>query len=349
MTAGAWRKLRQHWQLPLTPAVLAQRFVAGPLFSALHRAQTAATAERRRKADLSNYIIVLGYWRSGTTLLHNYLSLDRRFGFPSTYSCMNPQHFMLTQAAALRGPTRVVHRPMDDVEISAASPQEEEFALLALGARSPYEALLAPARLAETLRLGDPLDLPARECRYWQNTFEYFLRGVSAVEGYRPLILKSPPHGYRVRLLRNILPDARFVLIVRSPATVYESSVRMWRKLFAVYSLGEIPPEEETRRVVLEDRPRFESKLAAGLCDLPADRLALIRYEHLVFDPIGAMETVYDKLKLDGFSALRNAMEASIAQRGRYGARNAAPPPDWKKRLQREWRSVFERYGYEAD
>jgi hypothetical protein len=348
MTADAWQQIRNNWHPPLTCALLAQRFLAGPLFSALHRLQVMATAEQRRKADLSSYIIVLGYWRSGTTLLHHYLSLDRRFGFPSTYSCMNPEHFMLTQAAALRGASKVVRRPMDDVEISASSPQEEEFALMALGARSPYEALITPTRLAETLRLGDPLDLPHAQCQKWRSTFEYFVRGVSAVEGYRPLVLKSPPHGYRVRLLRAILPDARFVLIVRSPASVYESTVRMWRKLFEIYSLGEIPCEEETRRAVLEDRPRFESKLTAGLSGLSTDRVALIRYESLVSDPIGTMETLYDRLKLDGFPALRAAMAASIDGRSTYNARNALPPADWSRRLQSEWRTIFERYGYEA-
>lgn len=349
MTAAAWRQLRRNWRPPPSAALLAQRFVAGPLFSTLHRLQTAATAEHRSKADLSNYIVVLGYWRSGTTLLHNYLSLDIRFGFPSTYACMHPQHFMLTQAAALRGPTPVVRRPMDHVQISRSSPQEEEFALMALGARSPYEALLVPTRLRETLQLGDPLDLPEEECQQWRNTFEYFVRGVAAIEGYRPLVLKSPPHGYRVRVLRRILPHARFVLIVRSPAIAYESTVRMWRALFQTYSVGEMPHEDETRRAVLEDRPHFEAKLTAGLSELPSDRLALIRYEHLVSNPLGAIEEIYDKLKLDGFPALRDAMQLSIAQRGAYHASSAAPPPKWKRHLRSHWRAIFERYGYDAD
>jgi hypothetical protein len=348
MTARAWRNLRGNWRIPLTAPLVAQRFVAGPLFSAVERIQTAATAEQRLRASLADYIVVLGYWRSGTTLLHNYLSLDSRFGFPTTYSCMHPQHFMLTQTAALRRPGTVVRRPMDDVRISAASAQEEEFALLSLGARSPYEALLAPSSLGEALKLGDPHDLAEEERRQWQRTFEYFLRGVSLVEGYRPLILKSPPHGYRVALLRKILPNARFILIVRSPFMVYESTVRMWRSLFGIYAMGEIPSEEHTRRAVLEDRPYFESKLSAGLSDLPADRLALIRYESLVRDPMGTVEAAYERLRLEGFPALRATMAAHIEQHGHFSAQNATPPADWKCQLQIRWRSIFEQYGYDA-
>jgi hypothetical protein len=349
MTARAWQQLRVNWKIPLTPALLAQRFLAGPLFSTLNWLQAAGTARQRRETSLAGCIVILGYWRSGTTLLHNYLSLDKRFGFASTYACMNPQHFVLTQAAALGRPPTLTRRPMDDLEVSAASPQEDEFALLALGARSPYEALLAPSFLGPALRLADPRDLDESSCRHWCETFEYFLRGVSVVEGQRPLILKSPPHGYRVALLRRLLPEARFVLIVRSPMHVYESAVRMWRALFEMYSLAAIPPEEETRLAVLEDRPSFEAKLTSGLADLPEDRLALIRYESLARNPLETLEALYDRLTLGGFEGVRESVAASVSQRSSYSARNALPPEIWRERLQIQWRSIFERYGYDAE
>jgi len=350
MTARAWSKLRQNWKIPLTPELIAQRYVAGPMFSTLNWVQAQATAAPRLAVSLSNCIVILGYWRSGTTLLHDYLSLDSRFAFPSTYACMNPQHFMLTQATALRQrPAKLTRRPMDDVEISAGSPQEEEFALLALGARSPYEGLLVPSRLGEALKLGDPLDLTAEESRRWLHTFEYFLRGVSHAAGNRPLVLKSPPHGYRVAALRGLLPNVRFALIVRSPAVVYESAVRMWRSLFGLYALGPIPPEEDTRRAVLDDRLFFESKLTAGLADLPGHRLALVRYENLASDPIGTVEALYQQLRLEGFPAVRAAMVDRISQRGSYKARNARPPAMWQARLRAQWKPIFERYGYDAN
>jgi hypothetical protein len=346
MTAHAWRQLRRSWNLPLTPALLSQSLLAGPLFSALQSCQAAATAKDRVNTSLDGSIIVLGYWRSGTTLLHSFLAHDKRFGFPSTYACMHPHHFMLTQAAALRRPQTGVRRPMDDVQIYASSPQEEEFALLSLGARSPYEALFAPSNLADALALGDPQDLPLPDQRRWENTFKNFLNGVSMVEGGRPLILKSPPHGYRVATLRRLLPDARFVLIVRSPELVFESAVRMWRSLFPLYAFGPIPPEEDTRCVVLADRPRFETKLAEGLRDLPEDRLAVIRYESLVQDPLGAIGRIYELLRLGDFHDVEQSIRAELSSVSQYTARNSPPPEYWMRQVQDEWRPVFERYGY---
>ena len=346
MTAAALRQLRRNWRLPLSPRLLWQSYVAGPLFSTLSSTQAALTRSSRSKASLAGSIFVLGYWRSGTTLLHNYLCCDKRFGYPSTYACMHPHHFVLTQSAALAGPQTVVRRPMDDVQISASFPQEDEFALLGLGARSPYEALLAPSRLAAALALGDPRDLPPEEAGQWRDVFVDFLSGVSVVEGGRPLILKSPPHGYRVATLRELYPDAHFVVIVRSPETVFESAVRMWRSLFPIYALEAIPPEDHTRGVVVEDRLRFEAKLIAGLSGLPANRVALVRYEALVRDPLNTIAGLYEQLRLGGFADVEAAIRVEWELRGHYAARNALPPERWMRRLEVAWAPVFERYQY---
>jgi hypothetical protein len=235
---------------------------------------------------------------------------------------------------------------MDNVQVYPSSPQEDEFALLALGARSPYEALIAPCQLAHALALSDPRDLSAPEERQWEDTFNNFLHGVSIVEGNRPLILKSPPHGYRVATLRRLLPNARFILIVRSPEIVFESTVRMWRSLFPIYAMGEIPPEDDTRRAVLGDRPRFETKLTEGLSDLPHERVALIRYEDLVRDPLNVMGLLYEQLCLGNFAEFETDLKAEIASAKQFTPSNTAPSGHWISRVHEEWQSVFEKYGY---
>jgi omega-hydroxy-beta-dihydromenaquinone-9 sulfotransferase len=346
LTAVAWRRLRRNWDLPLSPQLLWQSYVAGPLFSTLELSQSALSASRRRNVALDGSVFILGYWRSGTTLLHEYLCADRRFGFPSTYACLNPHHFVLTQSAALSGQARTQQRPMDSMRISAASPQEDEFALLAVGARSPYEALLAPSRLGAALALSDPRDLSAAEARQWREAFIGFLSGVALVEGGRPLILKSPPHGYRVATLRELIPESRFILMVRSPEEVYESAVHMWRSLFAIYAMETVPPEDDTRRALLEDRPRFEAKLVAGLSGLPENRLALVRYEELVRDPLTVIAGLYEQLRLGGFADVEPAIREAVKSRGGYTARNPSPPDYWMRELRTAWAPIFDRYRY---
>src|SRR6516164_5407450 len=43
-------------------------------------------------------LFILGHWRTGTTLLHELLILDERHSFPTTYECLVPNHFLLTEA-----------------------------------------------------------------------------------------------------------------------------------------------------------------------------------------------------------------------------------------------------------
>ncbi|MEP6714221.1 MAG: sulfotransferase [Terriglobia bacterium] len=349
LSGGAWRQFRRNWKLAPTPLLLWQTWVPGTLFSTLARLQHATAAEQLKEANLSNALVVLGYWRSGTTLLHELLSLDDRYCFPTTHACMNPHHFLLTEASALAKGGASVQRPMDEMEVRPGSPQEDEFAFLSLGARSPYEALVAPQHLREALKLSDPHDLSPEDERRWRSLFLDFMRGVSVRGGGRPLILKSPTHGFRVPTLRELLPDARYVLIARDPMTNFESVVRMWRKMFEVYALGPIPPDDEIREAVLEDRPRFDQKIALGTAGLPANRFTTITYEALAANPVEVIGQLYHKLELGDYNPVRGRIAAETAKRSGYKAKGSLPSEEWLSRIAREWGSVLAEYARQAD
>src|SRR5215469_6337214 len=101
MTANSWRQLRRNWKLPLSPMLMWQTLVPGTMFSAMAGMQRVLSREQLAKANLNGAIVVLGYWRSGTTLLHELLSLDTRYTYPTTHACMNPHHFIITEASVL--------------------------------------------------------------------------------------------------------------------------------------------------------------------------------------------------------------------------------------------------------
>jgi hypothetical protein len=341
LTSGAWRQLRRNWRVLPSPMVLWQTAGAGSILSAMAGVQATLHREQLAKANFRDAIVVLGYWRSGTTLLHELLCLDTRYTYPTTHACMNPQHFLFSEASVLSKGGATMKRPMDEMEIHASSPQEDEFALLGLGARSPYEALLMPAILPEALKLVDPRDLAPQEQQRWREVFLNFLAGVSVRGLGKPMILKSPTHGARVDTLRELLPDARYLVIVRDPVTNFESVIRMWRKMFETYAIGPIPPDDAIREAVLGDRPRFESKLAAGTADLPKNRFAAITYESLVSNPVGVIERLYQQLELGDFEPARAAITAEVARRSGYKAKGSLPSPQWLERINREWATVL--------
>jgi hypothetical protein len=321
--------------------LLWQTWATGSLLSTLSGLQQTVSREQLAKANLANAVVVLGYWRSGTTLLHELLCLDSRFTYPTTHACMNPHHFLLSEASALARGGASTTRPMDEMEVRASSPQEDEFALLSLGARSPYEALIIPKILPEALKLTDPRDLSPEDRKQWREVFVSFLNGVSARGAGKPMILKSPTHGARVSTLRDLLPDARYVLILRDPVTNFESVIRMWRKMFETYALDAIPSDDEIREAVLVDRPRFEAKLAADTADLPANRFAALTYESLIANPVGVIEGLYQRLELGDFGAVRDALVAETNRRSGYKAKGSLPSDAWRERINKEWLGII--------
>src|SRR5271165_2780580 len=341
LTAGAWRQLRRNWNLRPSPMLLWQTLVPGSLFSAITRLQQTVAREQLAAANYRNAVVVLGYWRSGTTLLHELLCLDTRYTYPTTHACMNPHHFLLSEASALARGGVSGTRPMDAMEVRASSPQEDEFALLSLGARSPYEALIIPRILPEALKLTDPRDLSAEDRKRWREIFLSFLNGVSARGAGKPMILKSPTHGARVSTLRELLPDARYVLIARDPVTNFESVIRMWRKMFETYALEPVLSDDEIREAVIADRPRFEAKLAADTADLPQNRFAALTYESLIANPVGVIEGLYERLELGDFDAVREALVAETNRRSGYKAKGSQPSDAWRERINKDWAGII--------
>ncbi len=324
--------------------LLWQTLAPGSLFSVVAGLQQAVSREQLAQANYRNAVVVLGYWRSGTTLLHELLCLDTRYTYPTTHACMNPHHFLLTEASALARGGASAQRPMDEMEVRSSSPQEDEFALLSLGARSPYEALLIPKILPQALKLTDPRDLSLSDEKRWREVFLSFLAGVSARGMGRPMMLKSPTHGARVATLRELLPAARFVLIVRDPWTNFESVVRMWRKMFETYALGPIPPDDEIREAVIADRPRFEAKLAASTADLPDDRFATLTYESLIANPAEVIEQLYKRLELGDFEPVRELLISETKRRSGYKAKGSLPSDIWRERINNEWPEILTRH-----
>ena len=60
----------------------------------------------------------------------------------------------------------------------------------------------------------------------------------------RPLILKSPPHTCRIRLLLKVFPNAKFVHIHRNPIDVFRSTRHMTEVMLRWHELQRFPRYE---------------------------------------------------------------------------------------------------------
>lgn len=299
------------------------------------------------QARLQPPLFILGHWRNGTTLLHELLIMDPQFAYPNVFEVANP-HIFLTLgdrvARALKDEP-AQKRPMDNVQVRFDSPGEDEFAIAVTSLRSPVLGWTFPRHEAYYDRYYTFRDVPAAEINEWKCAFAWFMRKLSYKYG-RPLVLKSPPHTGRVRLLLELFPEARFIHITRDPYTVFRSTQNLYAKAVPFSHLQRPDPAQVDagilRRyahiydVYLEERAR-----------IPPGRLCEVRFEDLERDVVGQVGLIYEQLGLPGFAALRPRLEAYAAARANY-QKNAHPPldPALRGRVAQAWRRYFAAWGY---
>jgi len=340
----AYRRIQQRWhsQIPWRTGVelsLVSRWLSG--FSSLQR---AIFRERLESSVIRPPLFIVGHWRSGTSLLHELLCLDARFTFPSTQTCLHPHYALF--ATQLPSSAVAVRRPMDDMLVTPSTPQEDEFALLCLGAPSPYEAFLFPQGILDLLARSDPRLLSNSENRDWERVFGDFLRIVTLLGNGRRIVLKSPPHSMRIRTLLRLFPDAQFVHIVRHPAAVYMSSIQMFRNMMTLYGIGAPLDDTGISEVLVRSIPRLESAIVESVQGLPPGRYVCLSFESLIANPLGAMEKIYDELALNDFAAQEERLVTSLAARAGYRPNTYTLSAGDCERLNESCRSFMTKYGY---
>jgi hypothetical protein len=293
-------------------------------------------------------VFLIGHWRSGTTYLHELLSLDARHTAPNTYECLYPHHFQMTQAqfmrskAAQAGP---VKRPMDQVTVSMQSPQEDEFALLCLGALSPYAWMLRPGEHDAAMDALDTRRWSDRDKAHWLTTFQRFLGGVCSQRPGR-LVLKSPTHTFRVALLAERFPKAQFIHIVRHPDNVFPSTVAMWQSMFELYALEPIPSVPVLAEQVMRMGALMEDLLDEDIPQLEAHRHIRVRYEDLARAPLETVGGIYAHFRWPDWEAARPLLQRHIEERAGYTANARTPDEAQRARLGIAWKKMYDKYGY---
>jgi omega-hydroxy-beta-dihydromenaquinone-9 sulfotransferase len=313
--------------------------------SALHELQKKSYAEALAKTAPHAPIFVLGFWRSGTTFLHELLCRDPRFGFPTTYACLNPAYFLLTEARMRGRADREVSRAMDNLRYSWASPQEDEFALLALGAPSAYEALLVPSLMRYPDALLDLQTLPAADQQRWFDAFDYFLK-LLTIQQSKPMVLKSPTHGYRVRTLQKKFPTSKHIVIERNPYEVFASNLKLWRMLIDQYGL-ERCTDEEIEDFLLAAYLLHERTIAEGAQHASPGSIANVRYEDLEKQPLKEACRVYATLQLGDFENVRPGFEEYIVKVSSHVRNRFRITRAQKARVDKIWGDLIARKGYD--
>jgi hypothetical protein len=321
--------------------------IVSSIHSVLRLIQKICWSRRIRNTKLHQPpIFILGHWRTGTTLLHELLIRDERHTYPTYYECFAPNHFLLTEKWMNKffwflAPNK---RPMDNMAAGWDRPQEDEFALCMLGQPSPYLSIAFPNNGFVFSEYLDLEGVPPAALERWKKTFKRFLQTVT-LRNRKRLVLKSPPHTCRIKVLKEMFPGAVFIHIVRNPYAVYPSTVNLWKALYHRQAL-QTPTFAGLEDYVFSTFVRMYDKLAETRHLVDGGHFYELRYEDLVADPIGQMRELYEHLNLGDFEAVLPRLEAYLASLAGYETNRFELTPQQRAEIRRRWGPVIARYGY---
>ena len=349
---GDWLRLlyRYRFRVPRSYRIPVVLITAGSIFNSIvHTLEVLRFCAKIRKAEYRPPLFVLGVPRSGTTHLFNLFSKDERYAYPNLIQAYNPHTFLCAEQflARLFDACRFRNRGLDNVATGSKVPEEDEHALLALTQLShllcgPFPRLAYRYNRYLTFRSASQDEVVT-----WKAAIKFFVRKMSFKYGGRPLVLKSPAHTGRIRMILDVFPDAKFVFIHRNPFDVFQSYRQILVTFSYYFDLSSSDGGDAATDVTLEFfRELFEAFFEDREL-IPKANYCELSYASLVEDPIGQMRRIYQALVLPEFQVVEPALQSYLASIADYKKRDSQKlPADLQARIAREWSRWFEEWGY---
>jgi hypothetical protein len=246
---------------------------------------------------------------------------------------------------------------MDGMAVDYDRPQEDEFAMMNLGAGSFLETFAFPNRRPVRADYIDLANLSARKRHTWIAARTRFLKQVlyrgqrdARRNGADPnmlrLVLKSPQDTARLALLNSVFPGACFIHLVRTPEDIFASTVKLWRSMTETQALhradwNDRPGTPSLEEFVLATFERLYRDFDAQRRTLSPSQIIDIRYEDFARDPAGTLDRIYAHF---GWSNPL-ALQADPGERD-PAARRYEAAPEIKARIATRWGFYSDRFGY---
>lgn len=292
-------------------------------------------------------VFIIGHWRTGSTLLHQLMSLDDQLVVPTVFQVSVPDSFLVSEKYYKPVMTKMMSpkRPMDNVALGFYEPQEDEYALIKLTSGSPLEKLVFPETNSYFLRDYNDFIPPENVLEDWKKALNDFCKRISYPKGKR-VLLKNPFHSMRISLLRDMFPEAKFIHIHRHPYKVVPSTIHMWNVVSKENKLRSRKLSFEVQDVVVVLN-RMLSTIRQQIALIPEDARAEISFMALQNDPVATLKQVYNRLGLNYTPEFDAKLKARLLETKFYQKNNYVLAETDKEIIRDGMREHFEHYNYE--
>jgi hypothetical protein len=352
ITCGDWWRLLRENRFAIEPPYWGRAVVItlGSIpNTALGWLENALYGRRISRMNIEPPLFVLGAWRSGTTHLHNLLAQDDRFAFLNYYQALFPHTFLCTEKtnAKLAHFLMPKKRVQDNMAMGAGEPQEDELALCALTGRSFLFSEAFPRNAAAYDRFLTMRAASADELATWKTALTWLVRKLAFRYG-RPLVLKSPAHTSRIRLLLELFPDAKFLHIHRHPYAVLQSAMHTVLKVAPWWALQRNDFSHLDDRTIRQYQEIYDAFFEERNL-ISQGHFHELSFADLEGDPIGQMRQAYEALDLPAFSHVEPALGRYMNSIAGYKKNTFSDlSPEFRAKAATACRRCFEKWGYSA-
>jgi omega-hydroxy-beta-dihydromenaquinone-9 sulfotransferase len=318
-----------------------------------------------RQARLEAPVFIIGNPRSGTTFLHRLLMRDS-----DTFYAMQTWETLLapsvTQRVLLRGLARcdrALGRPMARLLTSIERSVQRGIPMHGIGLREPEEdegllvhlwAGLMPwgffpdDELPAAARFDDDLPIEEQD-RILSFYRDCLLRHAHARTRGHHYLAKSPAFSGKVAALLRHIPDARFIVLVRSPLQQVPSEMSLRAFIWHRFSdpLEPYPLKEQ----VLEKIAYWYEHPPEILANSPDDRHLFLTYDELTADPEAAVRRIYERFALDLSPSYAEILAREAAKARQYRSRHRYTIEAvglTRQEIVERYHDVFEAYGFDS-
>lgn len=293
-------------------------------------------------------LFITGHWRSGTTYIHNMLSLDNTFGYCSTFTATLPGIFLGSEKIfkPVLAASITDKRPMDDVPMGTDLPQEEEYAIGAFIPYAYYNGWIFPKNMGFYNNFVCMENVSKEVIDEWKETYLYFLKKLTYYRDGKRLILKNPAHTARIKHLLEMFPDAQFINIYRNPYHLYYSMMRFLRIVVPIYCIQK-HDMQNLEGHMLDLYAQMYKKYFEERNLIPKGNLVEIKYEDFIQNPLKNVKKIYTTLGLKNFEASKKIFSNYATSQKFFKASTYNVEPVIKDKINNKWKFVFDEFGYE--
>lgn len=266
-------------------------------------------------------LVIVGYYRSGTTHAHNLISCSSEIITPRWYQALLGQGFWMSWMATrlLLVPFLGSSRPQDGVGFGPMWPAEDDFALAGWGRCSTLPGrLIFPRSRDHWDRWNDLNECCEAERTRWRRTIAGFAWKVTRRDPSKMLVFKTPSHGAHIAELKAVFGEhVRFLHVSRDPMKVIESNIRMHDALSP--HLLEDPIDTTTlRSQIVDEYLQIERMTIEQSQSLDEGKIVFVSHENLLADPIGQLRGAFETLGLELSGSHTDAILEYLNELGPY-------------------------------